>query len=85
MGVVTSTLYKGYWLTPMQIKVWGLIAEGLTNKQICDRLVLTYNTIRAHVYALYERLGLHDDEPATRGRAIALFYQADQPGGARVV
>ena len=39
-------------------EVLHLVAEGLTNKQIADRLVIAENTARNHVSRILEKLGL---------------------------
>lgn len=43
-------------LTPQQHRVLELVAEGLLNKQIADRLDISERTIKAHVSAILEKL-----------------------------
>jgi len=43
-------------LTPQQHRVLELVAEGLLNKQIADRLNIQERTIKAHVSAILEKL-----------------------------
>lgn len=43
-------------LTPQQYRVLELVAEGLLNKQIADRLSIQERTIKAHVSAILEKL-----------------------------
>jgi DNA-binding NarL/FixJ family response regulator len=45
-------------LTPRQREVSVLIAKGLTNTQIAQRLVLTPGTVANHVEAILRRLEL---------------------------
>ena len=47
----------GAALTPRQREVAALIARGLTNQQIADRLVLTKGTVANHVEHILGRLG----------------------------
>jgi DNA-binding NarL/FixJ family response regulator len=47
-------------LSPQQFRVLGLIAAGLLNKQIADRLEIQERTVKAHVTAIFERLGVHN-------------------------
>ncbi|MBS4751803.1 response regulator transcription factor [Nocardioides sp. zg-ZUI104] len=45
-------------LTPQQRKIFFLIAEGMTNRQIAERLYLAEKTVKNHVTGLLSRLGL---------------------------
>lgn len=59
-------------LTPQQFRVLQLIAEGKLNKQIADRLAITERTVKAHVSAIFERLGVRN-----RTQAGVLLRQLD--------
>jgi len=45
-------------LTPQQTRVLGMIAEGLLNKQIAYELGVSEATIKAHVSAVLQKLGV---------------------------
>jgi DNA-binding NarL/FixJ family response regulator len=45
-------------LSPREREVLGLMAEGLSNRGICDRLVLSPKTIETHVNSIFTKLGL---------------------------
>ena len=47
-------------LTPREVEVLTLVAEGCTNQEIADRLVLSIKTVQAHRANVMEKLGLHD-------------------------
>ncbi|HZU70902.1 MAG TPA: response regulator transcription factor [Ktedonobacteraceae bacterium] len=47
-------------LTPREIEVLKLVAEGHTNQEIADRLVLSIKTVQAHRANVMEKLGLRD-------------------------
>jgi len=47
-------------LTPREVEVLTLVAEGSTNQEIADRLVLSIKTVQAHRANIMEKLGLHD-------------------------
>ena len=53
-------------LTPRQIDVLRMLAEGLTNKEIADRLSLSPRTVEMHVARLLDRMNCR-----TRNEAIA--------------
>ena len=54
----------------------GLVAEGLTNRQIAERLVISERTADTHVANILGKLGL-----ATRTQAAAWALKQDRPPG----
>ncbi|GER86505.1 DNA-binding response regulator [Dictyobacter vulcani] len=47
-------------LTPREVEVLKFVAEGKTNQEIADMLVLSVKTIQAHRANVMEKLGLHN-------------------------
>src|SRR5690606_19722643 len=47
-------------LSPQQFRVLAFVAEGLLNKQIADRLGVQERTVKAHLSAIFERLGVRN-------------------------
>ena len=47
-------------LSPQQFRVLTFVAEGLLNKQIADRLDVQERTVKAHLSAIFERLGVRN-------------------------
>jgi DNA-binding NarL/FixJ family response regulator len=47
-------------LTPREVEVMTLVAEGCTNQEIANRLMLSIKTVQAHRANVMEKLGLHD-------------------------
>jgi len=45
-------------LTPQQVRVLMMLGEGLLNKQIAYRLNVSEATIKAHVSAILQKLGV---------------------------
>src|SRR5205809_4970840 len=45
-------------LTPREREVWALVAGGLTNPQIAERLGLPDHTVKFHVQHLFSKLGV---------------------------
>ena len=60
-------------LTPRQCDVLELLCEGLSNKLIAKRLVLSENTVRWHVQAILETLKVSSrSEAAFAARQLGL-------------
>jgi DNA-binding NarL/FixJ family response regulator len=53
-------------LTDREREVFDLLAQGLTNKEIAEKLVITTNTVKRHLKAVFEKLDIH-----TRSAAAA--------------
>ena len=47
-------------LSPQQFRVLTLVAQGLLNKQIADRLDVQERTVKAHLSAIFERLAVRN-------------------------
>lgn len=47
-------------LTPRQMEVLGVLAQGKSNKQIADILGISNSTVSMHLNAAYLALGVHD-------------------------
>lgn len=47
-------------LSPRELEVLTLVAEGYTSQEIANRLVLSVKTVQAHRANIMEKLGLHD-------------------------
>jgi DNA-binding NarL/FixJ family response regulator len=61
-------------LTPREREVLGLMAEGLSNQALCDRLVLSPKTIEAHVRSVFGKLGLEESTQHHRRVLAVLAY-----------
>jgi DNA-binding NarL/FixJ family response regulator len=53
-------------LTPRQAEVLRLLADGLSNKEIAERLYLSRGTVERHLATMYRKLGLGGRVDATR-------------------
>ncbi len=58
---------EGEVLTRQEVEVLRLLAEGLTNQQVAERLFITVGTVKFHVHNLYLKLGAQN-----RTQAVAL-------------
>ena len=59
-------------LTDREREVLGLMAEGRSNKGICDRLFLSPKTIEAHVKHIFMKLGI-DQSGEDHRRVLAVL------------
>jgi DNA-binding NarL/FixJ family response regulator len=64
-----TTLGSTYWpnrpstsardrLTPQELQIAQLAAEGLSNREIGERLFLSHRTVGGHLYRIFPKLGL---------------------------
>jgi predicted ATPase/DNA-binding CsgD family transcriptional regulator len=62
-------LYSGardYGLTPREVEVLCLVASGLTDAQIAEKLVISPRTVGKHLQSIYSKLYLPSRSAATR-------------------
>ncbi|MFL5755315.1 MAG: response regulator [Chloroflexota bacterium] len=64
-------------LTPREREVLGEMAEGKSNGAIAESLVLTKRAVEKHVGAIFQKLGLEDDDVVSRRVTAVLVYLAD--------
>jgi DNA-binding NarL/FixJ family response regulator len=59
VGRKPSEVLKAVRMTERERAVFDLIADGLSNKEIAQRLQLATNTVKGHVHNILEKLALH--------------------------
>ena len=60
MGRDQSVTYSAETLSPRELQVLRLIAEGCTNQEIADTLIVGATTIKTHVQNILRKLGVSD-------------------------
>ena len=66
-------------LTPRELEILGLIAEGRSNAAIAETLVLTKRAVERHINGIFMKLDLGDAEDVSRRVRAALLFLAEQP------
>jgi DNA-binding CsgD family transcriptional regulator len=60
-------------ITPREHEILGLIAEGLSNREIGQRLFISENTVKTHSSRLFDKLGVRRRVQAVqRARGLGL-------------
>jgi len=74
MRAETSLLNQ---LTPREVEVLALVAEGRSNASIADALYLTKRAVEKHINAIFTKLDLADNGDADRRVSAALRFLAE--------
>jgi DNA-binding NarL/FixJ family response regulator len=69
--VVAASPERLRWLTAREREVMALVALGLTNDQIAERLVISPATAKTHVSRVMRKLHAHD-----RAQVVVLAYES---------
>jgi DNA-binding NarL/FixJ family response regulator len=75
---IANIMTKLATLTPQQVRVLMMLSEGLLNKQIAYELGVSEATVKAHVSAILEKLGVESRTQAVIAAAkieIGLWSQ----------
>jgi DNA-binding CsgD family transcriptional regulator len=70
LTLLTEDAPKSPKVTPRELEVLGLVAEGLSTREIARRLWVTEETVKTHVRRLHDRLGAR-----TRAHAVAIAFR----------
>jgi DNA-binding NarL/FixJ family response regulator len=70
-------LVKVAWMTRREQEIIALIAEGLSNREIANRLSVATHTVKSHVHNILDKLALHSR------LQIAAYARNDEPSGSR--
>jgi DNA-binding NarL/FixJ family response regulator len=69
-------------LTPRELEILGLIAEGRSNAAIAEKLVVTKRAVERHINSIFLKLGLREsDDISRRVKAALLYLSGERPDG----
>jgi DNA-binding CsgD family transcriptional regulator len=66
--LLEKRLRARFGLTPGEIRVAVVLADGLSYAEIAERLGISPHTVHTHIKEIHQKLGVH-----TNGRAAALI------------
>jgi DNA-binding NarL/FixJ family response regulator len=67
----SASLMSSDGLTQRESEILALLSEGLSNKEIADRVKISYDTVRAHLRHIYEKLHVRG-----RTEAVKMYLQS---------
>jgi DNA-binding NarL/FixJ family response regulator len=67
-------------LTPRELEILALIAEGRSNAAIAEKLVLTKRAVERHINGIFMKLDLGNPEDISRRVKAALIFLAGETG-----
>jgi DNA-binding CsgD family transcriptional regulator len=71
---VNTAKLKELGITPREHEILGLIAEGLSNREIGERLFVSENTVKTHSSRLFEKMGVSRRTQAVQqGKELGLI------------
>lgn len=71
---VDAERLKDLGITPREHEILGLIAAGLSNREIGERLFVSENTVKTHSSRLFDKLGVNRRVQAVlKGRELGLI------------
>jgi DNA-binding CsgD family transcriptional regulator len=72
--VVNAARVSELAITPRELEILGLIAAGLSNREIAERLFVSENTVKTHSSRLFDKLGAKRRTQAVQiGKASGLI------------
>lgn len=69
-------------ITPRELEILGLVAKGLSNREIAAKLFVSENTVKTHCRRTFEKLGAKRRTQAVQlGREMGLLPETGRPNG----
>lgn len=61
-------------LTKKEKQIVKLITEGLSNKQITEKIEIKYNTLKTHLNNIYSKLEIDGDNSTKKTRVVIWYF-----------
>ena len=69
-------------ITPRELEILGLLAQGLSNREIAGKLFVSENTVKTHCSRTFEKLGARRRTQAVQlGKQFGLLGETGRPNG----
>ena len=69
-------------ITPRELEILGLVAQGLSNREIARKLFVSENTVKTHCSRTFEKLGARRRTQAVQlGKQFGLLGETGHPNG----
>ena len=69
-------------ITPRELEILGLVAQGLSNREIAGKLFVSENTVKTHCSRTFEKLGARRRTQAVQlGKQFGLLGETGRPNG----
>jgi DNA-binding NarL/FixJ family response regulator len=75
----TTAVLEAVRMTKREREIMGLVAEGLSNKEIAQRLNIATYTVKSHVHNILEKLALHSRFQIAAPAHKSSVSQTDRP------
>jgi DNA-binding CsgD family transcriptional regulator len=69
-------------ITPRELEILGLVAQGLSNREIAGKLFVSENTVKTHCSRTFDKLGARRRTQAVQlGKQFGLLGETGRPNG----
>ena len=69
-------------ITPRELEIQGLVAQGLSNREIAGKLFVSEKTVKTHCSRTFEKLGGRRRTQAVKlGKQFGLLGETGRPNG----
>lgn len=72
--VLNEAMLEELAITPRELEILGLIAEGLSNREIGEKLFVSENTVKTHSSRVFQKLGVgRRTQAVQKGKELGLI------------